>query len=30
LETERQHMIAEAAYFRALSRGFKEGSPIDD
>jgi hypothetical protein len=30
LEAERQRMIAEAAYFRALSRGFKEGSPIDD
>lgn len=27
---ERHRMIAEAAYFRALSRGFQGGSPEDD
>jgi hypothetical protein len=27
---ERQRMIAEAAYFRALNRGFQGGDPIDD
>ncbi len=26
---ERQKMIAEAAYFRALARGFKGGDPMD-
>jgi len=29
-ESEREHMIAEAAYFRALSRGFQGGDPVDD
>ncbi len=27
---ERQRMIAEAAYFRALNRGFNGGDPVDD
>ena len=27
---ERQRMIAEAAYFRAMQRGFDGGSPLDD
>jgi hypothetical protein len=27
---ERQHMIAEAAYFRAEHRGFKGGNPEQD
>lgn len=27
---ERQKMIAEAAYFRALERGFSGGDPLDD
>lgn len=27
---ERQHMIAEAAYFRAQQRGFRGGDPMDD
>jgi hypothetical protein len=27
---ERQHMIAEAAYYRALQRGFDGGNPEDD
>jgi hypothetical protein len=27
---ERERMIAEAAYFRALARGFQGGDPIDD
>jgi hypothetical protein len=28
--TDRHHMIAEAAYFRALARGFEGGDPLDD
>ncbi len=27
---ERQRMIAEAAYYRALNRGFNGGDPLDD
>ena len=27
---ERQRMIAEAAYFRAMQRGFNGGDPVDD
>lgn len=27
---ERQRMIAEAAYFRAMQRGFDSGDPVDD
>ncbi len=27
---ERQRMIAEAAYFRAMQRGFDGGDPMDD
>jgi hypothetical protein len=27
---ERNQMIAEAAYFRALARGFQGGDPVDD
>ncbi len=27
---ERRHMIAEAAYYRALQRGFQGGDPVDD
>lgn len=27
---DRQRMIAEAAYYRALQRGFSEGDPVDD
>ncbi|MHB8622522.1 MAG: DUF2934 domain-containing protein [Sulfuricaulis sp.] len=27
---ERQRLIAEAAYFRAMQRGFNGGDPIDD
>jgi hypothetical protein len=27
---ERQRMIAEAAYFRAMQRGFNGGNPVDD
>jgi hypothetical protein len=29
-EAERQHRIAELAYFRALERGFQGGDPVDD
>lgn len=29
-EDERQRMIAEAAYYRAMMRGFQNGSPSDD
>lgn len=28
--TQREHMIAEAAYFRAERRGFQGGDPLDD
>jgi len=27
---ERQRLIAEAAYFRALARGFEGGDPLED
>ena len=27
---ERQRMIAEAAYFRAMQRGFNDGDPVND
>lgn len=27
---ERERMIAEAAYFRAMQRGFSSGDPLDD
>jgi len=27
---DRQRMIAEAAYYRALARGFEGGDPVDD
>lgn len=27
---ERQRMIAEAAYFRAEARGFRDGDPLED
>lgn len=27
---DRQRMIAEAAYFRAMQRGFNGGDPVDD
>ena len=27
---QRQRMIAEAAYFRAMQRGFNGGDPVDD
>ena len=27
---ERQRMIAEAAYFRAMQRGFSDGDTVDD
>lgn len=29
-EDDRQRMIAEAAYFNAINRGFLRGSPEDD
>jgi hypothetical protein len=29
-DTERERMIAEAAYFRAMNRGFQGGDPADD
>jgi len=29
-QEERQRMIAEAAYYRAMMRGFQNGNPIDD
>ena len=29
-QQERQRMIAEAAYFRAMQRGFSGGDPLDD
>lgn len=29
-QEERQRMIAEAAYFRAMQRGFSGGDPVDD
>lgn len=30
LPEERQRMIAEVAYFRAMQRGFNGGDPVDD
>lgn len=29
-QEQRQRMIAEAAYFRAMERGFNGGDPVDD
>lgn len=29
-EVDRQRRIAEAAYYRALARGFQGGDPVDD
>ena len=29
-EDERRHMVAEAAYYRALSRGFAAGGEVED